>query len=265
MNRFGAAFAAVVLAGDRGPQDPVARAAGVDCKALAPVCGRPMLLRVLDALQNTGAIGSLSVSGAASRLLGRIPELDDLIAAGKIRWVESASEPSTSTRRVLDLLPNEQPVLLTTADHALITPQMVDYFCDHAASAGCDVVAGLVRAETVAAAFPENRRTVTRLHDAHYCSCNLFAFLNSRGRQAAAFWRRVEAQRKHPLKIAGVLGFSVVARYLLGCLTLEQALARLSERIGARAGAVWMPDAQAAVDVDTVEDWLLVEKILGRG
>jgi GTP:adenosylcobinamide-phosphate guanylyltransferase len=30
----------------------------------------------------------------------------------------------------------------------------------------------------------------------------------------------------------------------------------------ARAGAVWMTEAEAAVDVDKVADWRLVEKIL---
>ena len=43
-------FTAVVLAGDRTADDPVARAAGVPCKALALVGGRPMVHRVLEAL-----------------------------------------------------------------------------------------------------------------------------------------------------------------------------------------------------------------------
>jgi GTP:adenosylcobinamide-phosphate guanylyltransferase len=44
-------FAAVVLAGDRGPDDPVAAAAGVCGKALVPVGGRPMVLRVWSAVR----------------------------------------------------------------------------------------------------------------------------------------------------------------------------------------------------------------------
>ena len=43
-----ASLTAIVLAADRTPRDPVARAAGVPCKSLAPVGGRPMVLRVLD-------------------------------------------------------------------------------------------------------------------------------------------------------------------------------------------------------------------------
>ena len=255
-------FAAIVLAGDRGPDDPVAKAAGVSCKALVPVVGRPMILRVLDALTDSSVVDSLIVCGSSSRLAGHSPELDGLIAAGKIRWVENRSSPSLSTQAALSVLPDDKAVLVTTADHALLTSQMVDHFCTRAAETGCDVVAGLARADMVAKAFPEGRRTVTRLRDGGYCGCNLFAFLTPRASRALTFWRRVEEQRKHPLKIVQTLGPVAVLRYLFGRLTLKEGLARMSALMDARAGAVWMPDAEAAVDVDKLEDWALVEKYL---
>src|SRR3546814_7084049 len=46
----GSRFTVLVLAGDRGPQDPVSQAAGVAHKCLAPVAGRTMLERVVTAL-----------------------------------------------------------------------------------------------------------------------------------------------------------------------------------------------------------------------
>lgn len=264
MTHCSGTFAAIVLAGDRGPDDPVARATGVGCKALVPVGGRPMLLRVLDALADSAAVDSLLVCGSSSRLRGYSAELDGLIAAGKVRWVENEATPSLSAQAALGALPDEQAVLVTTADHALLTPSMVDHFCGRALESGCDVVAGLARADMVARAFPEGKRTVTRLADGGYCGCNLFAFLTPRARRAAQFWRRVEEQRKHPLRIVRTLGIAAVLRYLCGCLTLEQGLRRLSQLMDARAGAVWMPDAEAAVDVDKLEDLALAEKILGR-
>lgn len=255
-------FAAIVLAGDRGPEDPVAGAAGVCCKALVPVGGRPMVLRVLHALAKASSIDVRLVCGSSSRLRGRDPELDGLIASGKVRWVENESSPSLSTQAAFKVLPQNQPVLVTTADHALLTPQMVDGFCIEAMASGCDVTAGLAHADLVASAFPGSRRTVTRLRDGGYCGCNLFAFLTPRGRNAAAFWRRVEEQRKHPLKIVKALGFGAILRYLLGRLTLQEGLARLSTLMDARAGVVWMPEPEAAVDVDKVEDWVLAEEVL---
>lgn len=260
----GGTFAAIVLAGDRGPDDPVATAAGVGCKALVPVGGRPMLLRVLDTLLGSPVIDSILVCGCSTRLLRQSAELGALVAAGRVGWVENEPSPSLSALAALGVLPDGRAVLVTTADHALLTPAMVEHFCSRAAGSGCDVVAGLARADMVGRAFPEGRRTVTRLADAAYCGCNLFAFLTPRARKAALFWRRVEEQRKHPLRIVRTLGLVAVLRYLCGRLTLRQGLARLSLLMDARAGAVWMPDAEAAVDVDKLEDLALAEKILAR-
>jgi GTP:adenosylcobinamide-phosphate guanylyltransferase len=253
---------AVVLAGDRGPDDPVAAAAGVSGKALVPVGGRPMLLRVLDALAESETIDSCLVCGSSSRLLAQEPELARMVASGAVGWVENEASPSLSALAAFAAVPDDSPVLVTTADHALLTPQKVEFFCAEAADSGCDVVAGLASAEAVQNAFPESRRTVTRLRGGSYCGCNLFAFLTPRGRRAATFWRRIEESRKSPLKIVKALGLVSVLRYVLGRLTLEQGLSRLSAAMDARAGAVWMPDPETAVDVDSIADRQLVEKIL---
>jgi hypothetical protein len=169
--------------------------------------------------------------------------------------------PSTSTLNALNKLPGTVPVLVTTADHALLSPEMIDYFCSSARDTGCDLVAAVADHETIAAAYPGMRRTVTRLKDGAFCGCNLFAFMTSRARQAADFWRRVERQRKKPWRVVGALGPVVVVRYLIGLLTLDEALSRLSRRLEMRIGVVKMPFAEAAVDVDTVSDWRFVEKI----
>jgi GTP:adenosylcobinamide-phosphate guanylyltransferase len=255
-------FAAVILAGDRGPQDPVAGQAGVCSKALVPVAGRSMILWVLDTLAASPSIGARLVCGSSTRLLYREPGLAQLVSEGAVRWLENEPSPSLSARACLETIPADQPVLLTTADHALLTPQMVEDFCVRAAGTGRDVVAALAPAELVMNAFPESRRTITRLRGGSYCGCNLFAFLTHRGRRAALFWRRIEEQRKHPLQIVRTLGVTSMVRYLLGRLTLEQGLEQLSTAMDARAGVVWMTEAEAAVDVDKVADWQLAEKIL---
>jgi hypothetical protein len=165
---------------------------------------------------------------------------------------------------VLQALPDDVPVLVTTADHALLCAEMVDHFCVTARRSGCDVVAGVARHDLVAGAFPGTRRTVTRLKGGGYCGCNMFAFLTPQARLAADFWRKVEKERKKPLRIVKVMGFSAVLRYLLGQLTLDRALAKLSQRMGLKVGVVEMPFAEAAIDVDKIDDWLLVEAILAE-
>jgi hypothetical protein len=127
------------------------------------------------------------------------------------------------------------------------------------------VVVGLARAEQVTAAFPGSRRTILRLGGHGYCGCNLFAFLTPAGRSAVGYWRRVEQERKRPLRmLTGALGWSAIVDYALGRLTLDRALARISRRLGLRAAPVILPFPEAAVDVDSVEDLQLVRAIVDR-
>jgi GTP:adenosylcobinamide-phosphate guanylyltransferase len=257
-------FSAVILAADRGFNDPVAQSAAVSCKALTPVSGRAMVLRVLDALAEAQEVGVRILAGPAMASVEQNAELHSLISSGQVCWFTPQATPSSSAFSVLQALPDDVPVLVTTADHALLTAAMVDHFCSKARNSGCDVLAGVARHDLVAVAFPESRRTVTRLKDGGYCGCNLFAFLTPKARLAADFWKKVEKERKKPLRIVKVMGTLAVLRYLLRQLTLDQALAKLSQRMGMKVGVIQMPFAEAAVDVDKVDDWLLVESILAK-
>ena len=60
--RRGPAFTALVLAGSRGPDDPVARAGGVAHKCLVPVAGVPMAVRVVETLAACPSIGRIAIA-----------------------------------------------------------------------------------------------------------------------------------------------------------------------------------------------------------
>ena len=254
-------FTALVLAADRGPNDPVAKAAGVLCKSLAPIDGIPMVFRVLSTLEDSPEIDERILCGPPKHIVDQESDLQNLIETEKVAWFENLQTPSSSAYHVLQTLPKDVPILLTTADHALLNVQMVDYFCREARATKCDVVVGVARHEDVMKAHPETHRTATRLKGGAYCGCNLFAFLTPGARRAADFWRQVESERKKPLRMIQKIGWFSVLRYLLGRLSLDDALKSISQRLGFKAGAVIMPFADAAVDVDSVSDWELVKKI----
>ena len=262
MSRPTAPFTAVVLAGDRSPGDPVARAAGVSSKSLTPVGGRPMVLRVLDALEAAREIEGIVLCGPDKSAVDQDKELCARIGSGKVRWLESQATPSTSTYHAMQSLPDSTPVLVTTADHALLAAEMVDYFCSRARQSDKDVVVGLALHALVTAKYPETKRTAMPLADGSYCSCNLFGFLTPEARSAAHFWRKVESQRKKKLRVIAAFGWLNLLLYLLKRPSLTEGLERISKRIGLRAGAVLLPFPEAAVDVDTLSDWKLVESIL---
>jgi len=254
-------FTAIILAADRETVNPVAKAAGVSCKSLAPINGTPMLFMVLEALSSSDKVESMLLCGPPETIIDREPELHDYIASGKAAWVKNQTTPSLSAYEAMKLLPKDNPILLTTSDHALLTPRIVDYFCREAQNSGCDVVAALARHETVVEAYPQTSRTAYRFKNGTYCSCNLFAFLTPQARTVPSFWRRVEQQRKNPLRIISILGWNTVLRYLMGNLSLPEAMDRISHRLGCRAGIVDIPFPEAAIDVDSVADLRLARQI----
>jgi len=255
---------AVVLAADRGRGDPVAALTGAPCKALAPVGGTPMLLRVLDALEDARSVARAVICGPPPEIVEGNEALQRRLSAERLSWTPAQSTPSLSVLHALAPLLNEAPVLLTTADHALLTPSIVDYFWRQASRLPAQIVAGVASCAIVTQAFPQVRRTPLRFRDGAVCGCNLFAFKSPDSLLAARFWRRVEQDRKRPLRIARALGWMTVLRYLSGRLSLNQALGALSKRIGVRAATISLPFPEAAIDVDTPQDWHLVEHLLTR-
>ncbi len=246
---------AVVLAGSRaGAVDPMAAAGGVSHKALLPVGGVPMLARVVDALRASPAIGRIVVMvEAPARTLAAFKASEGLLLR------EAAPSPSRSVAAALAEF--GAPLLVTTADHALLTPAMVAHFLV-ALPPGVDAAAGLARAETVLAAWPGTRRTWLRFRDGRFSGCNLFWLGTPDAAAAVAFWRRVEQDRKRPLAMVALLGPATLLRFALGLLTLPGALAALGRRTGTQLAAVEMPFAEAAIDVDRPADLALAETVL---
>lgn len=257
-------FTALVLAGQRPGGDPVADAAGLRWKALAPVAGQPMLQRVLLTLLACPSVGPIAVAAPHPDLLEGLAPLAPALAEGRITLLPTASGPAGSVAAGWESLGRPCPTLVTTADHPLLTPALVEDFCARALAGGGDIAAALVPATAIRAAFPESRRTYLRFREESYSGANLFALLTPRAADAVDFWSRVEQDRKRPWRIARRGGLAALAAYLLRRLTLEGALRRLSAAAGAEGRAVVLPEAWAAVDVDKPDDLTLVERILAE-
>lgn len=259
-----AEFTALVLAADRGPDDSVSRAAGVAHKCLAPVAGRAMLERVIAALAASERVGRIAVSLRDTGLLERLPALAPLVAEGRLVALQAAGSPSRSVLQAAADLNQPFPLLVTTADHALLTTAMVDHFCSASRESGAEVTAGLTASGVLLASYPQSRRTYLAFRDERYSGANLFALMSARAMALPELWLRVEQQRKRPWRIAAVFGPRLLLGYLLRRFSLDDAMTRISARMGLGVAAVKMPFAEAAIDVDKPEDLELVNRILER-
>lgn len=262
-------FTALVLAGRRSADDASERFGRAAHRALLEVRGVPMLLRVVRTLRACPSVAALRLSIDDPAALEAVPELAELVASGGLGLHRSLESPSRSVLDALRDLPEQARVLVTTADHPLLAPAMVEHFLaarGDGAGAGAreaDLLVGLVPAAVVQARYPESVRTYLRLGAGAYSGANLFAFLTPAARRAAAFWVRAEQFRKRPWRLASVFGPGTLLLYALRRLDLDSALERVSRAMGARVRAVLLPFAEAAIDVDRPADLDLAEKILG--
>ncbi|MET0313716.1 MAG: hypothetical protein ABW275_04925 [Hansschlegelia sp.] len=149
---------------------------------------------------------------------------------------------------------------MTTADHALLEPEWVSYFLDHAPDT--TVVAALARSEAVMSATPGTKRTFLKFADGSFSGCNMFYLRDMEALKAVHLWRLVEADRKKPLKLLRRLGAGAAISYALGRFTLARAIKRLETLSGVTAGVVDMPFGRAAVDVDKPADLILARELV---
>jgi hypothetical protein len=156
------------------------------------------------------------------------------------------------------------PLFVTTADHALLDRAMLDYFFAAASRSGADAAVGLVSRSLIAARFPDAKRTYLPFRGERYSGANLFAFMNPAARNVVLFWRSAEQHRKKPWRMVSSFGFISLLLFLSRRLDLAAAFRRVSRAMGATVAAVEMPMAEAAVDVDKVSDWQLVNRIFAE-
>jgi CTP:molybdopterin cytidylyltransferase MocA len=251
---------ALILAGSRGPDDPMAKAANVSHKALLPVAGVPMLLRVAEALRATAGIARIYVCIEDPRIVFQVPGLEALHRARILETVPAAESPAASVAAALRRIELTEPLLVTTADHPLLTPAILQRFVDTAPK-NCDLAVALAPSDVVAAAYPGAIRTFYRLGKRRFSGCNLFLVRSAKVVQVAEFWRRLEAHRKRPLRLIWEIGPLALVKVLLGLMDAEQAFGYLSLKAGATIRHVELPVAEAAVDVDKPADLELVERI----
>ncbi|WP_152046218.1 molybdenum cofactor guanylyltransferase [Aureimonas psammosilenae] len=238
---------ALILAGSRPGGDPLALTEGVPQKALIAIEGRPMLHHVVTALKAVPEIGRIAVSS---------PEP---LPGDGFEWIASRETPSLSVSAALDALGT--PLLVTTADHPLLKPKWIAHFLAHSPP-GASAVVGLAKEAAVQAAAPETKRTYLRLGGQAWSGCNLFLLADPQARQVVGFWRRLEAHRKKPWRMASLIGPGAILAYLTGRLRIEGALSRIGRLTGATVGMVDMPFGEAAIDVDKPSDLVLVRRLM---
>lgn len=248
-------WTAVVLAGSRPGRDRFAEQFGTDLKALIPICGEPMVRRPVRALLQSDSIGKIIVlSQSPERISAELPE-DPRIEVRQSQGTIAESMEQLILRHAADI-----PVLVTTADHALLDERMVADFI--ARSEGADLAIGVVERDSLLARLPQTKRTWLSFRGGAYSGANLFAFGSIKALAAIEQWRSVEQDRKKGWRVLLALGPALLLGALLRIRTLDQSVAAMGRKLGMTARAVVLSNPLAAVDVDKPVDHALVEALL---
>lgn len=248
-------WTALVLAGSRPGRDEFAESHGTDLKALIAVGGVAMVARPVSALLAAPEI-------IAVRVLAQQAERIAAVLPDDPRLSVFASGPTiAATIEALLADPDTSfPLLVTTADHALLDAAMISDFC--AQAAGADLAIGLVERAALDARLPQTQRTWIRFRGGAYSGANLFAFGSRDAAKAVALWRSVEQDRKKGWRMIAALGPAVLLGAVLRVRTLDQTLTSIGRRLGLTIRKVEMANPLAAVDVDKPADFALVTDIL---
>jgi GTP:adenosylcobinamide-phosphate guanylyltransferase len=250
-------YTAIVLAGSRPGRDAFAEAFGIDLKALIPVAGEPMVARPVRALLESASINNVVVLSQEPQRIAQALPKDTRVSVR-----ESQGMIATT---MLDLCFDKQtrwPLLVTTADHALLDAATVDEFCTGAEG---DIAVGVVERGTLLRRFPGAKRTWLKFRGGAYTGANLFALTSPKSAAAIELWRSVEQDRKKGWRIVSLLGPIVLLGTALKLLTIDGVLARLGRRLGLTVKAVRLSNPLAGVDIDKADDHALAETILKGG
>ena len=251
---------ALLLAGSRPGSDPLAQAAGVPVKPLAPVAGDPMINYPARALLAHPAIGQLVILTQTPELYMANPATAWLGQHPQVHFEASNSGIASTLLGLLERPDLPFPLLVTTADHVLLDADMLDQFVTE--GQGADIAVAMVERTTLLASYPSSRRTWLKFRDGWWSGANLFWFGSAKARAIISLWQEVEQDRKKGWKILAAFGPIALLGAVLRVSTLRGGIARVGRRFDLLARLVPMRKAEACIDADKVEDVTLIEEIL---
>ncbi len=256
-------WTALVLAGQRPGIDELAAANGQVFKALIQVAGQSMLSRVIATLDGCPRIGRIVIAAQSPEAL-LVGDTAKLPENPKIRLMASCDGIAASIAKIAGSEIAPWPVLVTTADHALLTPEMVEEFLDacEGDAREADLVIAFGERRIVEAGYPNTTRTWLKFSGGHYSGANLFALRNAKVRTALELWSGVEQDRKKGLAVISQFGPWLLLRAMTRTITFPQALTKAGRRLGLAAKPIVMSQAEAVIDVDKPADLVLAEAIL---
>jgi molybdopterin-guanine dinucleotide biosynthesis protein A len=226
-------------------------------KALIDVAGKPMIQWVLDALSGSQNIGHAVIVG--------LDESSPLRCAKPLSYVPNQGgmldNIRAGARRIAELDPKSEYALIVSSDIPTISAEMVDWVCAQVRP-GDDAIYHVIERNVMDKRFPNSKRTFTKLKGMEVCGGDMNPASVPLILSHTGPWEKIAAARKSAIKQASLVGFDTLLLFLLRAMTMEQAAARVSKRLGLSARGVLCPFAEIGMDVDKAHHLEIVRREL---
>jgi GTP:adenosylcobinamide-phosphate guanylyltransferase len=220
-------------------------------EALIEIAGKPMVTFVAQALAASEQVDRIFVLGPEKELAGCDFPANTIILPGGRSIIETI-------RLGMAALGHSRHVLVATADIPLLTPEAVNDFLQQSAKVKADLYYPIVPKEVNERRYPGNKRTYVRLKEGVYTGGNLFLVNPAIVEKCTLVAEKIIENRKNPLKLCQMLGWSFVIRFVLGALHLKDVEKRVSELLGVTGAVIQSPYPELGIDVDKLSDLEMV-------
>jgi len=258
----GSLTALVLAASRQGFDDPVARLQNKSHKCLVNIDGVAMVERVVQTLLDSECFERILISIEDEHVLQDLTLARRWLKDGTIEVVPSAGNLADSLVGLTKVVSQPLPLVITTADNALHTPELVRDFVAAFARCKGDAAVAVTRESTVLDEYPDGKFGFYRFRDGGYSFCNLFGVSQSGGLEAAKIFRTGGQFRKRPWRMLKVFGVLTLILYKWRLLKLDSFAHRITRNLGITIDLVLLPYAFGPIDVDNPTTFKFSERIL---
>jgi len=229
------------------PEEPLYEATQGNPKALVDVAGKPMVQWVLDALSESKSVDNVIIVG--------LTEKSGLQCRKKMFFVSNQGKMvenlQAGAKKVLEVNPQAEYVLIVSSDIPGITGGMVDWVVDTTMQTRLDVYYNIIQREVMEKRFPASKRTWTRFKEMEVCGGDMnVGRVKTIVADDTDMWVKITNARKSPLKQAALIGFDTAFLLLTGKLTLQKAEKNITTRLKITGKVIVCPYAEVGMDVD---------------
>ncbi|MFN2164355.1 MAG: nucleotidyltransferase family protein [Candidatus Promineifilaceae bacterium] len=251
----------VVAGGVPGPDDPLYEYTQGKPKALLDMEGRTMLERVMDALQTSQNIDRIVVVGLGSDMGMHFLRPVDMHLTDRGGMVSNVLAGVEWLRQDK---PDIDHVLYCTSDIPTISGTIVDEFVRRCQPLDRNIYYILVTQEAMEKRFPHSNRTYVKFKGVDGAGGDMAIARAALADSHQELWEALTNARKHAWKLARIVGFGTLIKYLLRQLSLDDVEKTAERIINGPVGIVVDPPAELAMDADKPQQVDMLREELRR-